>query len=120
MRLHYIELLEEKHPLCFSLAAAEELDEHFGGLDKMADELTSEDIKCVAKATDKVLTEMLKAGRIYAGAIGMDLPDPIRCRPSDLLDPREGRALMAIFTAIKEDSARKVKTQGNAEATQGN
>lgn len=119
MKLHYIELLEEKHPLCFSFAAAEELDEHFGGLDKMADELTSKDIKRVAKAIDKVLTEMLKAGRIYAGAMGVDLPNPIRCRPSDLLSPKEGMALRAIFAAIKGDSARKVKIQGNAEATQG-
>lgn len=119
MKVHYIELLGKKHPLCFSMAAAEELDEHFGGLDKMADALTSKDIKVVAKATDKVLMEMLKAGRIYAGAMGEELPPAIPCKPSDILDPREGRAISAIFAALKGDSARKVRTQGNAEATQG-
>lgn len=119
MKVHYIELLGKKHPLCFSLAAAEELDAHFGGLDKMADELVSKDIKCVAKATDKVLTVMLAAGRVYAGALGEELPPAIPCKPSDLLDPREGRAISAIFAAVKGDSARKVQTQGNAEATQG-
>lgn len=120
MKVHYIEFLGKKHPLCFSMAAAEELDEHFGGLDKMADELISDDIKRVAKATDKVLTEMMKAGRIYAKAMGMDLPDQISCRPSDLLDPREGKAVVAVFAALRGDTARKVKTEGNAEATQGN
>lgn len=119
MKMHYIELLEKKHPLCFSMAAAEELDAHFGGLDKMGEALLSKDIKTVAKATDKVLTEMLKAGRIYAGAMGEELPPAIPCRPSDLLDPRDGRALTAIFATVKGDSERKVRTQGNAEATQG-
>ena len=120
MKVHKIELLGKEHPLCFSMAAAEELDEHFGGLDKMADALTSKDIKVVARATDKVLTEMLKAGRIYAAAMGEELPLPLPCRPSDILDPREGRAISAIFVAMKGDTARKVRAQGNAEATQGN
>lgn len=119
MKVHYIELLGKEHPLCFSMAAAEELDEHFGGLDKMADELMSGDIKRVAKATDVVLAAMLKAGRIYAGAMGEELPSPLPCKPSDLLDPREGRAITTVFAAIKGDAARKVRTQGNAEATQG-
>lgn len=120
MKVQHIELLGKKYPLCFSLAVAEELDEHFGGLDKMADELTSKDIKKVARATDVVLVAMMKAGRIYAGAMGEEVPPPIPCKPSDLLDPREGRAISAIFTAVKSDGARKVRTQGNAEATQGN
>ena len=34
MKVSYIELLGKKYPLCFSLTAATEMEEAFGGLDK--------------------------------------------------------------------------------------
>ena len=50
--------------MCFSLAASEELSSEFGGLEKMQNALESRDIAQVANAVDKVLSCLLKAGRI--------------------------------------------------------
>lgn len=117
MRVNYIELLGEKHPLCFSLAASEELSEQFGDLSKMGAELTSKDAKRVARAVDKVLNALLKAGRIYASAMGHELPKPIPCRPADLLDVRDSNAMEAIMKAMTADTKQEVQTEGNAGAT---
>lgn len=118
MRVNYIELLGEKHPLCFSLAASEELSEQFGDLNKMSGELTSKDAKRVAQAVDKVLNALLKAGRIYASAMGHELPKPIPCRPADLLDVRDSNSMKVIMEAMTADTKREVQTEGNAGATQ--
>ena len=52
MKVTYIELLGERHPLCFSLAASEALDESFGGLDRMTQALSSGSLSQTAKAPD--------------------------------------------------------------------
>ena len=120
MRVSYIELLGEQHPMCFSLTASEELSSEFGGLEKMQNALESRDIAQVAKAVDKVLACLLKAGRIYVGATGGQLPAELPCRPADLIDVTDGEAVRAIFTAISADTARTVETKTkNAGATQG-
>ena len=117
MRVTYIELLGQQHPLCFSLAASEAMDEAFGGLDKMQEELQSGSICRVAKATDKVLTILLKAGRIYASARGEELPDKLPCRPADLIDASSKKAIYAIFSVISSDTEREVETASkNGEA----
>ena len=70
MKVTYIELLGERHPLCFSLAASEALDESFGGLDRMTQALSSGSLSQTAKAVDTVLQILMKAGRVYCGARG--------------------------------------------------
>lgn len=118
MRVSYVELLGEKHPLCFSLAASEELSEKFGSLEKMQKEMGSKDISKIAKAFDTILTVLLKAGRIYVSATGGGLPKELPCRPSDVIDVTDKDAVTAIFTAIYSDSARTVETKTkNAGAT---
>lgn len=118
MRVSYIELLGEKHPMCFSLSASEELSSEFGGLEKMQNALESKDIAQVASAVDKVLVCLLKAGRIYVGATGGELPAELTCRPADLIDVTDGEAVKAIFTAISADTTRTVETkQKNGKAT---
>jgi len=87
MKVTYIELLGERHPLCFSLAASEALDESFGGLDRMTQALSSGSLSQTAKAVDTVLQILMKAGRVYCGARGDELPPPLPCRPADLLEP---------------------------------
>lgn len=120
MKVHYVELLGEQHPLCFSFSAAAALDKHFGGLENMTDAMLSGDIKKRAEAMDVALTEMMRAGRIYAEAMGEPLPRPIPCKPTDLLSAREGSALAAIFATVRDNSRREVKTAGGKEeATQG-
>lgn len=120
MRVSYIELLGEQHPMCFSLAASEELSTEFGGLDRMQEALASGDIARVAKAVDTVLDCLLKAGRIYVSATGGELPKELPCRPADLIDVTDGTAVRAIFTAISNDTSREVEAKTkNGKATQG-
>lgn len=120
MKVSYIELLGQKHPLCMSLAAAEELTEEFGDLSKMADELDGKNLSKMARAVDRILTILLKAGRIYAGALGEKLPPELPCRPADLIDVRDQAAVQAIFSAMRADTERTVEVEGkNAEATSG-
>lgn len=120
MKVSYIELLGEQHPMCFSLAASEELSAKFGGLEKMENALASKDIAQVAHAVDTVLDCLLKAGRIYVTAAGGELPAELPCRPADLIDVTDGSAVKAIFTAIATDTARTVETKvKNGGATPG-
>lgn len=120
MKVSYIELLGEKHPLCFSLAAASEVTEAFGGLENMSKSLSLDDIGKAAKAIDAVLTILMRAGRIYVKASGGELPPELPCRPSDLIDVTDGSAIRAIFETIRTDSDREVEAEvKNGEATQG-
>ena len=120
MKVSYIELLGQKHPLCMSMSAAEELTEEFGGLDKMADMLDQDDVPKMARAVDRILTILMKAGRIYAGALGEELPPELPCRPADLIDVRDQAAVQAICSAMRADTERTVEVEGkNAEATSG-
>lgn len=124
MKLHYIELLGQKHPLCFSLAASEEVDAAFGGMGKMFEEMTSKDTVRIARATDKILQILMKAGRVYASACGEELPPALPCRPADVIDASSRAGMetvtMAIIEAIQGDTARTVEAQAkNGEATPG-
>lgn len=120
MKVSYIELLGQKHPLCLSLAAVEALTEEFGDLSKMADELDERNLSKMASAVDRILTILLKSGRTYAGALGEELPPELPCRPADLIDVRDQAAVQAIFSAMRTDAERTVEVEGkNAEATSG-
>lgn len=120
MKVSYIELLGEKHPMCFSLAASEELSEKFGGLEKMQKALTGGDIAKVSMAVDAVLSCLLKAGRIYIKATGGELPAELPCRPADLIDVTDKAAVESIFSAIRSDTSREVETKTkNGKATPG-
>ena len=120
MRLTYVEFLGQKHPLCFSLAAVEKLVESFGSLDHLADALSSGDIAQLSASVDQVFRILMEAGRIYAKAIGEDLPPELPCRPADLIDVRDKSELQVIFDAMKMDSARTVETAPkNGEAAAG-
>lgn len=121
MRTGYIELAGEKHPLCFSLSAIEDVCEEFGSVESMRDALTSADVGANLHAIDSVLTILLKAGRNYARAMGQNLPPELPCRPADVIDPSDTGVIQAIFDTItdgsKHDVDVKVKEK-NAEATQ--
>ena len=110
MRVSYIELLGEKHPMCFSLTAAAEMEEKLGGLEGLADRVQSGSLAQQANAVSQALEILLKAGRIYASASGMELPDPLPCAPADLIDVTDGKAVRAIFSAVSADTEREVVT----------
>lgn len=111
MKLSYIELLGEKHPLCFSLAASEKLIREFGSLGKMAEKLESGDLAETARAVDNILSILMEAGRIYCNAIGENLPSELPCRPADVIDIRDGSAISAIFESIRSDTERTVEVE---------
>lgn len=119
MKLSYIELLGEKHPMCFSLAATEALTDEFGSLDAMQDALTCNDIGVVVRSVDKVLSILMKAGRIYAGAIGEPLPPALPGRPVDFIEAVDKNTVRKIFEAMAGDSKQTIQAVSkNAEATQ--
>lgn len=118
MKVSTIELLGQKHPLCFSLTAAAEMEEAFGGLDGLSAQLTSGGVSQVARSVNTALEILLKAGRIYASASGMELPDPLPCAPADLIDVTDSEAVKAIFSAVSGDTEREVETVPNGEAAQ--
>lgn len=120
MKVSYIELLGKRHPMCFSLTAATEIDEAFGGLEALSDRVQEGSLAQSAAAINKALEILLKAGRIYASASGMEIPDPLPCAPADLIDVTDSEAVKAIFSAISGDTEREVETASkNREATQG-
>lgn len=118
MKVSYIELLGKKHPMCFSLTAAAEMDEAFGGIESMAGQIQEGSLTQKMRAIDKALHILMKAGRIYVSASGAELPEPIPCSPADLIDVTDGMAVQAIFSVIANDTEREVETvQKNVEAT---
>ena len=120
MKTVYIELAGQKHPLRMSLAATKALSERFGGLDQMGEALTGSDVAAKVDALDDVLAILMKAGRIYASACGEELPLPIPCKPSDLIDASDGTVLKSVLETMRGDAEREVEAvTKNGEATQG-
>lgn len=120
MKVTYIELLGEKHPLCFSLAAQEALEDTFGSLEAMSEEFSSGENRRIISALDRALSILLKAGRVYLSARGEELPPALPCRPADSIGVTDKEAISAIFRAMSGDSEREVETETkNAPATPG-
>ncbi len=120
MHVTYIELLGERHPLCFSLAAVEAMEAAFGSLEGMSAELNCGQLGRIAKAADTALAILLKAGRIYCSASGQELPQALPCRPADVIDVTDKETISAIFRAMSGDSRREVEAETkNAPATPG-
>ena len=118
MKVTYVEFLGQKHPLCFSLAASEKILEEFGSLENMSLEITGKDVIRKVHALDRVLQILMKAGRIYVSACGDDLPPELPCRPADLIDVRDPKAVEAIFSVMRTDTERTVETDTkNGEPT---
>ncbi|MBD5169242.1 MAG: hypothetical protein HDT20_03860 [Oscillibacter sp.] len=120
MKVSYIELLGKQYPMCFSLTAATEMDKAFGGLESLAKRMQTGGLAEQAETINKALEILMKAGRTYAVAAGMEVPDPLPCSPADLIDVTDGAAVKAIFSAISNDTDREVETvPKNGQAAQG-
>jgi len=120
MKVSYIELLGRKYPLCFSLAASQKISDEFGGMDKMQEALGSGDIGKMAHAVDVVLSTLMDAGQIYCRMANMECPEPLSCRPADVIDLSDPEAIKTIFAAMAVGSERDVEVASkNVTPTQG-
>lgn len=112
MKVSYIELAGEKHPMCFSLSATEDIIDTFGGVDEMSAAIVNDnDLGKKLRAISKTLEILIKAGRIYCEAIGEPVPAPLKCRAADLIDITSPEAVKAIFSTIQNDTARTVEAE---------
>ena len=111
MKIGYIELAGEKHPLCFSRSATEEICKAFVDLDGMAKALDSKNFETRVNAVDSVLTILMKAGRRYCEVIGEELPPSLPCRPADVLGVFDKEAIEAIHETIGNGKARTVEAK---------
>ena len=111
MKVTYLTLQGEKHPLCFSLSATEELISTFGDLDRMKAELFGNDLAKKIRASVTVLDILLRAGRRYAETMGEPLPPQIKGSVADLIDGSDKTAITAIFGTIEAGSEREVETK---------
>lgn len=113
MKLHYITLKGEEHPLCYNLQAAAELIDEFGGLDAWQAALNgANNVMAIAK-TLKIL---LNGGRAYCEEMGISMPQPVK-NAAAVIDISSPEAVKAIFGAIASDTDREVQTK-NAVPTQ--
>lgn len=99
MKISYIELLGEKHPLCFSLSAVEKLTDEFGSLEEMQKKLSDNSIK----ATVKVLDVLLEAGRKYCEIAHIECPAPLTCSAADVIDLSDPDAVKTVFSAMSQE-----------------
>lgn len=111
MKLSYVQLGGEKHPVCFSLSAIEAIEAEFGSLDSMRDGLT----KGSVKAINRVLEIMMDAGRAYCVGMGLECPPKMKCRPADLIDVTDTDVVRDIFAVIGGDSERSVEVRSKNE-----
>lgn len=111
MKRTYIELMGEKHPLCFSLSATEELVEEFGDLEVMKEQLFKGSMGQKLHAAVTVLDILLRAGRRYAETVGEPLPPPIKGSVADLIDGTDAEAVTKIFAAITGDAEQTVEAR---------
>ena len=124
MKVNYLTLGGQRHPVCFSLGAGEELVEKCGvDLSELPDMLSGGSIAERFHAVDTMLTVLLKYGRQYAKYAGERVPDPLPCRPIDLIGIDEiDDVTSAIFGLISKDAETSVELETdskNAETTQG-
>ena len=112
MRITYIELLGERHPLCFSLSAIEQIADTFGGIEEMQAAL-GDDSNTVKQMKNVItlLKILMRAGRRYYKLMDEELPRDLIDNVGDLLDFSDPRATAAVFEAIGAGSEEEIKTQ---------
>lgn len=119
MRIKYINILGQEHPLCYSLRASAELGEIFEELEREKAKGVKITKARIAIYSGKMLDVLLKAGRVYGKLAGLELPPPLPCSTVDLIDATDLASLALVNECIRDGSKREVVTEGNAEATQG-
>lgn len=118
MRVTYINLLGEEHPLCFSFSAIEEITDKFGGMSEMQEVLFSDDLGKQMKAVGQLLAILLKAGRRHAKLVGLPLPKEIEGDITDLLGVSEvATALTKVVETTSNDSSQEIDAKPDPKNT---
>lgn len=121
MKVTYIELLGERHPLCFSLSAIEDICDTFGSVEDMQTLLFDDaNTSAKLKTVGKLLDILVKAGRRYFKLTGKELPPEIKGNVADLIDISDPNSITKVFEAINGDAEREIEARPskNAEAAQ--
>lgn len=119
MRISHITLLGTEFPLCFSLSAAEEIEEKLGSLSDLGEVIVTNGSPNV-KAVDTMLMILMEAGQRYCKAAGIECPPPLPCRPADVIDLSDPAAVNAIFAAVSNGKEREVEAVSkNGKTTLG-
>lgn len=121
MKVTYIELLGERHPLCFSLSAIEDICDTFGSVEDMQTLLFDDtNTSAKLKTVGKLLDILVKAGRRYFKLAGKELPPEIKGNLADLIDISDPGSITKVFEAINGDAEREIEARPskNAEAAQ--
>ena len=106
MDIHYFEIAGVKRPVVFSMRAVKNIQDAFGGMEKMSEGVIDRDIGIVSR----VLEILLDAGQAYCEGTGTECPPPLKCPPADIMDISETQAAVEmIFEVIKADSERTVE-----------
>lgn len=113
MRLKYITLRGEQHPLCYNLYAVEEICDEFGSLEAMKDAI-GDGSSGQLSAIGKLLRCLLDGGRAYCQEMEMELPRPVK-NPSALIDVTDPETVRAIFSTVNGDQTTTVEAQGKKE-----
>ena len=114
MKIHYIDLIGKKYPLVFSATAQENLKNYFGGVDTADSGFGIQNI-------NGALEILLDAGRLYCNLMGIDIPEPLPCKPSDVLDITELTELVTLIKDVITEGQKQeveVAEPKNAEVTQ--
>ena len=81
MRVNYITIKDgERHPMCLSLSAIEEIIETFGGLTEMTETLRGDDQLAKLRGINSMLEILMRAGRHYCAEMGIDKIGRASCR----------------------------------------
>lgn len=110
MRITQIKILGAVRPMCFSARVAAAVEDHFGGMEQMADALTGE--KYIA-SNIWLLAKMLDAGARYEKMEGNDCPPvPSEEELLDGCDLEDLRGLTAkLFGAIMTSRKQTVQLE---------
>lgn len=112
MKLAYITIKDgERHPMCLSLSAIEEICDEFGDLEEMADAIKNGTTGKKVRTINRVLKILMEAGRRYCREMGIDTPPALVGEPGDVIDITDGTAVRAIFEAISNDTQRTVEVR---------
>lgn len=112
MKVNYIELAGRKYPMVLSLSAIQRIEEEFGSMEGMSEALTYHEetgLTAVIQAVETVLGIFLDAGRKYVSAIGEEVPPPLPCRITDVLDMDAMSARDLIGGVIDSGTRREVE-----------
>ena len=103
MRVNYITIKDgERHPMCLSMSAVEEILEAFGSMEDMTAAIRGDDTLQKVKAVNTMLDILMRAGRRYCNEMGIEIPPALKGRPGDLIDVTDGEAIRAIFSTDRK------------------